>query len=116
MWWSLGSIIILEAFIIARLLEAPLRPVLAGAAVANVASTIVGEAPIVRRIAGLAAAPKMRKAVLAANLASYAGLGLVIAVTFAAGWRGFFAGRPMSSVVERLAEFAFRNSALQIGE
>jgi len=42
MWLALLPIVVLEALIIARMINAPLRPTVLGSALANVASTVVG--------------------------------------------------------------------------
>ena len=168
MWLALLPIVALEAFIIARMVDMPLRPTFIGSAVANVASSVVGvplvwclllvahiavmdygglnenkhpflmallgaawigpapqtgfywklpaalivlavpffllsvivEAPIMRRIAGVPEAQSLRKAVLTANLASYAGLGLLIGLGAYFDWNALFYLGPMQPVVD----------------
>ena len=167
MWLALLPIVALEAFIIARMVDMPLRPTFIGSAVANVASSVVGvplvwclllfgqiafmnygglnenkhpllmavlgaawigpapetgfywklpvalmvlavpffllsvvvETPIVRRIARIPPAP-LRKAVLIANLASYAGLGLLIGIGAYFDWSALFYLGPVQPVVD----------------
>lgn len=168
MWLALIPIIVLEAVMVARSLGVPLRPVLAGTALANLASTVVGvpvlwsllaavegiyfgsalglstlwtklyavtvqapwlipcegqfywmipaalavlavpfyvlsvviETPIIRRIAALPRTTGTRKAVWQANLASYAGLGLLIAIATYFDWKALFYQGPMQPAVD----------------
>lgn len=70
------------------------------------------EAPIVRKIARLGATAYVTRTIVLANLVSYVGLGLVIAVIQYFDWNAILWGGPFEPVTHWLIDIAFRIAAM----
>lgn len=70
--------------------------------------SIVTERPIVRRFARVGTGANLTRAVVIANLVSYVGLGLVIAVIQYFGWSALLWRGPFDPVIEWLVEIVAR--------
>lgn len=74
--------------------------------------SIFVEAPIIGKLCGISSAPNLKKAVWTSNLASYAGLGLLVAIGFYLDWRTLSYLGPMQPVVDAILSLMDRVAAL----